>query len=438
MSAATLVGRVSRAVTLACVAGALLVAGISHALSWRAALSREDQRLHAAAQTLAAELTGAHDGAEADDEDREMVPAGVRVALWAGARRLGGADLAAGPPGCHAHTWRAARWRRCTVRVGAREIVTASPYAPLEATRDAGAMASTAAVALVALVAALAGRGWGRRVVRPLTRLRGALAAVRADAPDASVLPAPEGTEEVDALREALATLLRGHADSLTRARRFAADAAHELRTPLGRLRAALELAAEDPALPGPHRAELARMGAEARSLGALAERLLILASPLSTAMLAREAVSLAEVAGEVIDALDDAARRRVSLRAEDDGMVRGDPALLRAVVLNAVENALKFAPGGAVTVTVRASPRGVLVRVRDEGAGVPPDLRDEAFAPFHRSAAARAGGLPGHGVGLALIAHIARAHGGAARFVDVERGATLEVSLPPWSAAKE
>ncbi|MFO0625848.1 MAG: hypothetical protein U0325_09555 [Polyangiales bacterium] len=138
MSAPTLAGRVSRAVALACVAGAMLVAGVSHALSWRAAIAREDQRLRAAAQTLAAELTGAHDGAEADDEDREMVPAGVRVALWEGGRRLGGAPLDAGPPGCQAHTWRGARWRRCTVRVGARVLVAASPYAPLEASRDAG------------------------------------------------------------------------------------------------------------------------------------------------------------------------------------------------------------------------------------------------------------------------------------------------------------
>jgi signal transduction histidine kinase len=437
VSAPTLVGRVSRAVALAGVAGAVLVAGISHGLSWRAAVAREDIRLGAAAQTLAAELTGARDGAEADDEDREMIPAGVRISLWQGARRLGGAAMEVGPPGCHAHRWRGARWRRCTVRVGAREIVAASPYAPLEETRDAGALASAVAVALVALVAALAGRGWGRRVVGPLTRLRGAVAAVRADAPDASVLPAPEGTEEVDALREALSTLLIGYAASLTRARRFAADAAHELRTPLGRLRAALELAAEDPALPEAHRAALARMREEARSLGVLAERLLILASPLSAAMVAREAVSLAEVVSEVVDALDAAARARVTLRAEDEGMVRGDPPLLRALVLNAVENALKFAPEGAVTVTVRASPQAVVVRVSDEGVGVPSSLREDLFTPFHRSAAARAAGLPGHGVGLALIAHVARAHGGEARFVDADRGATLEVSLPPWRAAE-
>jgi signal transduction histidine kinase len=117
--------------------------------------------------------------------------------------------------------------------------------------------------------------------------------------------------------------------------------------------------------------------------------------------------------------------------------MVRGDPALLRAAVLNAVENALKFAPEGAVTVTVRASPQAVLVRVSDEGPGVPMGLRDALFAPFHRSAAARAAGQPGHGVGLALIAHVTRAHGGEARFVDADRGATLEVSLPPWRAAE-
>ncbi|MFO0625849.1 MAG: HAMP domain-containing sensor histidine kinase [Polyangiales bacterium] len=250
------------------------------------------------------------------------------------------------------------------------------------------------------------------------------------------MLPAREGSEEVDALREALSALLTGHADSLARARRFAADAAHELRTPLGRLRAALELAADDPALPDAHRAQLARLQQDAGALGALAERLLILASPLPTATLAGEAVSLAEVAGEVVDALDDVARARVSLRADDEGMVRGDPTLLRVMVHNAVENALKFAPAGAITVAVRAAAATVVVQVRDAGPGVPASQREALFAPFHRSAAARAAGLPGHGVGLALIAHVARAHGGEARFVDADRGATLEVSLPPWRAA--
>ncbi len=163
----------------------------------------------------------------------------------------------------------------------------------------------------------------------------------------------------------------------------------------------------------------------------------MILASPLSAAMVAREAVSLAEVVREVVDSLDPAGQARVTLRGEDEGMVRGDPTLLRALVLNAVENSLKFAPEGAVTVTVRESPQSVVVRVSDEGVGVPPSLREDLFTPFHRSAAARAAGLAGHGVGLALIAHVARAHGGEARFVDAERGATLEVSLPPWRAAE-
>lgn len=433
MSAATLEARVSWAVALASVAGAVFVAGLSNTLAWRAAQAREDQRLLAAAQTLAAELDGVHDRVEADDEDREMLPAGVRIALWEGARWVGGAPLDAGREGCQPYRWQRSRWRRCTARFGARRIVTASPAAPLEASRDAGVIASALAVAVAASLSALVGRSLGRRLVGPLTRLRGAVASVRADAPDATALPPPEGYEEVDALRASLATLLTEHASSLTHARRFAADAAHELRTPLGRMSAALELAVEDPTLSNDRRAELGRLRDEARSLGVLAERLLILASPLPAAMLAREAVSLSELTADLLPTLADDARARVSLRADDDGMVRGEPALLRGMVLNALENALKFAPEGEVTVSVRATPQAVQLRVCDQGPGVPPGLRGEVFAPFHRSADARAAGQPGHGVGLALIAHIARAHGGDACFEDVTRGATLLISLPPW-----
>jgi signal transduction histidine kinase len=110
---------------------------------------------------------------------------------------------------------------------------------------------------------------------------------------------------------------------------------------------------------------------------------------------------------------------------------VRGDSSLLTSLVENAVQNALKFAPDGSITVCVQGGEGAhVVLRVVDSGPGIPPEQRERVFDPFYR---AKPGVAAGHGLGLALIAHIARAHGGHAHFEDVPRGAELVIRLPAW-----
>lgn len=429
----TLAGRVARAMVLATALGAAAGGAVANGLAWRWSVAREEARLRAAAATLAGELATGDPRAAADDEDIELRPSGIRVALFEGGRPVGGAvTLGTGPAGCAVTSPGGSRVRRCVVPHGRWTVVTAAPDAPFAETRRTWALASAVAALLAAIVAGAAGRAVAARVVSPLSRLRVAVGAARADAPDPAAVGAPEGYAEVDALRDALADLLARHADALARSRRFAADAAHELRTPLGTLRAELELALEAPDLPRDTASSLRRARATAVSMGRLAERLLVLASPLDGPP-GDEAVSLADVAVAAVDAVGDP---RVTPRAGDEGLVRGDAALLRALVDNAIDNARKFAPAGAIVVEVTAEGDRVVLRVADEGPGVPPASRDAVFAPFHRDATARASGAKGHGVGLALIAHVARAHGGSAAFEDASVGATLRVELPAWCAA--
>ncbi|MBI5514006.1 MAG: HAMP domain-containing histidine kinase, partial [Deltaproteobacteria bacterium] len=290
--------------------------------------------------------------------------------------------------------------------------------------------------AVAAALALALGRRASTRIVGPLARLRAAVAGLRADAPDPQRLGPLEGYEEVDALRAALADLLTRHGAALAQSRRFAADAAHELRTPLTMMQAELELAAEREDLPAGVAASLARVRSTLGVLSSLSEHLLILAAPLDRVRLDRDAVALSDVVREAIAALDPPRRARVASELDDDAVVRGDATLLRALIDNALDNALKFAPAGAVTVRVSREPDAAVLRVVDEGPGVAPGQRERVFEPFYRTAAARAGATRGHGVGLALIAHVARAHGGDARFEDATRGASLRVTLPPWRAS--
>ncbi len=437
----TLAGRIARAMALAAALAAVCTAALSDQLAWRWNLSREDARLLAAGEVLVSELGPAPSPAAvasgADDEDREMRPAGVRLALWRGSTQVGGAEgLTPGAPGCDRVVWRGDSWRRCTTPRGVGLVVAASPLAPLHRARAAWLAASACAALLAAGVAAVVSRRLSSRVLGPLARLRGRLRGVDPDAPDAVLLGPAEGYEEVDALRDALAGLLARHAESMGRSRRFAADAAHELRTPLTTMRAELELAAETPEMTAEGAAALARVGARLSQVVALSERLLILASPLEGPLGGPEAVSMREVAAESIARQDAPGRARLELEGDDEALVSGDGLLLGVVLDNLLDNALKFAADGPVRVAVTESPEGVSVRVTDTGPGVPEAERTRVLAPFYRTPCARAGGAQGHGVGLALVAHIVRAHGGVVGFEPVPRGAVVWVRLPRWTAS--
>jgi signal transduction histidine kinase len=91
---------------------------------------------------------------------------------------------------------------------------------------------------------------------------------------------------------------------------------------------------------------------------------------------------------------------------------ISGDPILLRQALENLIGNAQKYAPGAAVRVELESLPDRalVLLRVRDEGPGMPPEVLQRAAEPFYRAPGVR---VPGHGLGLSVVAQVARAHGG-------------------------
>jgi signal transduction histidine kinase len=263
--------------------------------------------------------------------------------------------------------------------------------------------------------------------VRPLEALSRSLATWRPEASTAPELGPPGEYEEVEAIRAALRDLAARLQTLLQQSQRFAADAAHEIRTPLTALRAELELLAEESR--APEREALLRACARVARLSDLVDRLLFLALPPEKLHEGFETLSVADLVEQVASELSEANRLRLELAISSEGLVRGDLALLRSLISNAVENALKFAPEGPVTVRVEEE-GDVVLRVADRGPGIPRELRERVFDAFFRG---RQSAAPGHGLGLALIGHIARAHGGSAEFADSGSGAELIVRLPRW-----
>lgn len=318
----------------------------------------------------------------------------------------------------------------CTTEVGAISVV-AIVTEPVD----------ESLVVLVALVvAAIAAAfgfaiAWGstRAALEPLPRLARGAARIVPGRLDLSALGQDDGLEEVDALRDQLRTSFQRAEDAIATLARFGAVAAHELRAPLATLKAELELAIETGQMD-----VVALEDARARvvHLSDLVERLLVLALPREQAFKVEETVSLRELAEESVaqppTSIDAARRVRATLDpASEEGRVNGDRALLRAMIDNGVGNACKFARG-EVRVRVRRSGEEVVLEVDDDGPGLGEEDLARVFEPFFRTERARAAEPSGHGLGLALVAHVVRVHGGQVAMTRGDLGgARLRITLP-------
>lgn len=249
-------------------------------------------------------------------------------------------------------------------------------------------------------------------LTRPLRRLRHAAQALAAGDLEARV--GMHGRDEIGALArdfDLMADRLRSMLDSQQRLLR---DVSHELRSPLARLRVALELAEQNPARPD----TLARIGKEADELERLVTDLLSLARLESGQVsLQRTRICLADLLRGVVNDADFEARarkRRVEVQVIEDGWVEGDVVLLRSAIENVVRNAVRHTPEQtAVEVELRSQDGGLKIEVRDQGAGVPETELMRMFEPFTRIAEARDRHSGGFGLGLSITGQVMTAHGG-------------------------
>ena len=264
--------------------------------------------------------------------------------------------------------------------------------------------------------------------LRPFGGLRTAVARVSTTRDLSTRLPAESRLEEVDALSESvnamLARLESSSAETeqaLEATRRFAADAGHELRTPMTALRANLGSLLRNSRLGSDERqAVLSEAEAEAERTVRLLEALQTLARGDAGASLPREEIELADL----VDAALERARRRhpettFALHAsEESTALEGWPDGLQVLVENLIENAARHGrPGGRVEVELERAEGGLRLAVDDDGPGVPE--RERIFERFVRGEQAG----EGSGLGLALVRQQARLHGGEAWVADSELG---------------
>ena len=282
-----------------------------------------------------------------------------------------------------------------------------------------------------------------RRSARRLAALDGALRAI-ADGRLDTRLPLSARADDIDAIAAAFNRTVEELERSLRALEQAGTDIAHDLKTPIARLGASLEMAQASAERGESPERELAAAREDADALGRIVDALLRIARlergerraafapvdiPALLDILAEDYAPLAEEAGIAL--------RRTDAPLESPGpsgagVVEGDAASLNQLFANLLENALKHGSSGAAVelrVLRDGDARLLHVEIADDGPGIPPAERENVFRRLYRLERSRS--TPGNGLGLSLAAAIVRLHGGTIALGDNAPGLVVRVSLP-------
>lgn len=270
-----------------------------------------------------------------------------------------------------------------------------------------------------------------RRGLAPLIRLRDEVRSPRRS--DLDAIEVPGAQSEIRPLIDALNAYMERVRAQMAAQRRFIANAAHQLRTPLALLSTQASYALRESASDARQEALVALQASSGR-LARLAEQLLTLsrAEPGSRRPRA-DHVDLTEAARHVLEThAPIAIGRNIDLGLEEAGPVPviGDGTMLREMIVNLVDNALRYTrAGGSVTVKLAATDGEAVLTVADDGPGIPADERDHVFERFYRIAGSTE---EGSGLGLAIVREVVENAGGRVTLGDgATGGLVVEVRLP-------
>jgi len=250
-------------------------------------------------------------------------------------------------------------------------------------------------------------------------------------------LPVVQTGDELERLSIAVNRMITRLDEAFQHNRRFMADASHELRTPLTIIRGELEAAVQQAELTAELRDSIGNVLEEVERLASLVEGLTALAKLEAGEAKAKwTRLDLSKLATTTAE--------QMCLLAEDKGIsiaceapraipVQGDTARLKQVVVNLLDNAIKYTPeGGMVRLLVGESSDKAVLEVADNGIGIPAQEQSHDFERFFRVDKARSRDMGGAGLGLAIVKSICTAHGGTVEVQSSEgRGSRFKVQLP-------
>ena len=290
------------------------------------------------------------------------------------------------------------------------------------------------ALPLLLLLAAVAGYVLMRRALTPVEVMINAAETYTFNDPHKR-LPSVGTEPRIEALGMALNRMLDRLDSAYSHVNRFSADAAHELRTPLTIIRGELELLASGGGLPSETDSAISNALEEMARLSGIVDSLITLSRMESLwGKRAHAAVDLQELAVETMEQMNlMAVEKQIALNRPSGPpvIVAGDRERLKQVLVNLLDNAIKYTPnGGEVTVETGVEGEKGFITVEDTGIGIDPDHHERVFDRFYRVLPDR--GDVGAGLGLAIVKSICHAHGGSVSLRSAaEIGSIFRVELP-------
>ncbi len=349
-------------------------------------------------------------------------------------------------------------WRAALVRVSPGVVDSLEPALIVgvlradeedEAVLDRVRTTLLLAIPFALIVTILAGYLLARRSLAPVDEMAASAARISAATLDER-LPVSNPYDELGRLATVVNDLLARVDVAFRVQRQFVADASHELRTPIAIVRGEADVALLLPTRAEPeYRDALAIIRDESVRLSRIIDDLFLLArADAASPIHQRERVDVSELLAASIRSVrtiaDDQHIHLTLQRLGDNPdpvVVDGDPSLIRRLLLNLLDNALKLTPpGGSIAVSLDATSEHVVIVVADSGPGIPMELRPRIFDRFVRGMVNASGGqttgtsrvptASGAGLGLAIAQAIAQAHGGQIVLDNTETGAAFRVTL--------
>jgi len=297
----------------------------------------------------------------------------------------------------------------------------------------------------IPLIVALAGVGGyvlARRALEPIDHLASEARRVTAERLHER-LSVPNQHDEIGRLAAVFNETLARLDSSFAQLRRFTSDASHELRTPLSVIRGIGEMGLRETRTVPEYKEAMGSMLEEVDRLTRLVDTLLRLSRADAGAVpLRRKPLDLGQLVGDAASSLAVLAEERnqqLHLDLASGVIVDADPLILREAITNVVDNAIKYSPKeSAVGVRVARALNCALIRVTDEGPGIPPEHRGRIFDRFYRVDEGRSRDSGGTGLGLAIAKWAVESNGGQITFENLSRGGSaFEITLPLTSRSE-
>ncbi len=382
------------------------------------------------------------------DMDTDVLVRGERVAVydrnrkllavWGGPVAPGGGRVA---PGYDSYSVDGKGWRRLTKepnRQGLHFQISRSE----EEYRGFLHNLLTFLIAAVPLTAALAGAGGlflASRSLNPIDEITRTAASLGADHLSRR-LPELKSRDELSRLTDTFNQMLERLEGAFERQKQFTSDAAHELRAPLALLTTRAEVTLERPREAAEYQEALAEICQSAARMSRLLSKLLMLArSDAGGLPLERENFDLAELSGDIVAEMAPLSTS-VWLETDLDSVrVSADQTRITEILWNLLDNALSHSPAdSSVTISLRREGNEAVLRIADQGPGVPTAHRERIFERFYQVDQARTPSVLGKenaGLGLAICRSLARQHGGDIRLEDSATGACFALRLAALSS---